>query len=423
MNFNDEITAFEAQIKGEITILDEVSGIVAYADSRFNEEYSCKLAGRQAKDIFGWYSECPRLAIGEISEWEYASNRLEKYYKINSTLFEKEGRTYSIHSFEDITPYMALNSDIVGYMDFFRKISEFQNMVIGKLNVTYYELLPVAAEYFKVNFACFMVEYNGYVNVKSYNAGTESFTNDRFEIDERSAKVFDDYQNVEVDGSIAPEDILPDLTRFKQVCRGQVADQRYVIYIDSDNAPQMDPFQEDSIKNIIRLYVENGIMKEKMVYDATHDGMTGLCNKARYLDMAQNTYRNLDSIAIYNLDVNDLKKTNDNLGHEAGDRLLKKAADSIRKVTSDKVQGYRMGGDEYLIVACNVTEEEALDIKNRWEAALDRLNQADDGIHCVIAIGMVYALKGYDYDELMKQADALMYEDKKAKKAPGDEIR
>ena len=100
-----------------------------------------------------------------------------------------------------------------------------------------------------------------------------------------------------------------------------------------------------------------------------------------------------------------------------------KAANSIRKVTNNKVHGYRMGGDEFLMVACNVTRDEVDAIKERWEKELARLNTVDDGILCVIAAGVVYGEKDYDLNALMKEADALMYEDKKAKKKPGEEIR
>ena len=61
-------------------------------------------------------------------------------------------------------------------------------------------------------------------------------------------------------------------------------------------------------------------------------------------------------------------------------------------------------------------------VKDNFEKELARLNTADDGINCVIAVGVAYAQAPYDFSELTKQADALMYEDKKLKKA-GREIR
>ena len=125
-----------------------------------------------------------------------------------------------------------------------------------------------------------------------------------------------------------------------------------------------------------------------------------------------------DSIAVFNFDVNNLKYINDSFGHERGDELIIKAAKSIHAVVSDNVFGFRMGGDEYLIVAANVSEKEALDIRRRWELALEEENNSGY-IHCVMACGMQYGEGDYDYDELYHKADALMYLDKKARKEIG----
>ncbi|HPF30044.1 MAG TPA: hypothetical protein PLZ77_08095, partial [Lachnospiraceae bacterium] len=58
-----------------------------------------------------------------------------------------------------------------------------------------------------------------------------------------------------------------------------------------------------------------------------------------------------------------------------------------------------------------------------WEESLKQLNQAAGDFECIIAVGMVYGEKGYLFEDLMKESDELMYEDKKKKKKPGEEIR
>ena len=125
------------------------------------------------------------------------------------------------------------------------------------------------------------------------------------------------------------------------------------------------------------------------------------------------------SIAIYNFDVNNLKHINDNYGHEYGDALIIKAAKSIASVTSDKIFGFRMGGDEYVMVAADVTQEKAEEVRERWKAALDRLNEEDKSLFCSMACGMVFASGDYNYDELYEKADRSMYENKKLLKENG----
>ena len=185
-------------------------------------------------------------------------------------------------------------------------------------------------------------------------------------------------------------------------------------------------FEDIAFKNrkIYGIFLNMLYNKTKtLMYNSEHDQLTGLYNKGKYLEMVAGDYKNMNSIGLFNFDVNNLKKINDTMGHEAGDKLIIKAADSIRKVTTTNVHGYRMGGDEFLMVACNVTEEEVEVIKARWEEELARLNTLDDGIDCVIAVGVVYGEAPYDFGALNAKADSLMYEDKKRKKKPGEEIR
>lgn len=162
--------------------------------------------------------------------------------------------------------------------------------------------------------------------------------------------------------------------------------------------------------------------REAMRYKSEHDQLTGLYNKGKYLNFVENDVEKYDSIALFNMDVNNLKKLNDSMGHEYGDKLLIKAANSILGVVNNKVLGFRMGGDEFLMIACNVSRAQVDIILANWEEELKRLNSIDDGINCVIAVGVAYAERPIDFETLSREADALMYEDKKRKKG-GEEIR
>ena len=156
----------------------------------------------------------------------------------------------------------------------------------------------------------------------------------------------------------------------------------------------------------------SGMLKE----EKEHDQMTGLFNKGKFMDLKRTLFPKLSSIAIFNMDVNNLKYMNDTFGHEAGDRLLIKAARSLQTVSARNVMGFRLGGDEFMLVALHVSLEDAEKIKANWEEALRKLNEEQDGIECVIACGMAYGTEGYNLDELLAQADQLMYEDKVQKK-------
>lgn len=165
------------------------------------------------------------------------------------------------------------------------------------------------------------------------------------------------------------------------------------------------------------LYRDMSAYSKALKEERDHDELTGLLNKGKFLEMKQSLFRNQDTIAVFNMDLNFLKYTNDNFGHEAGDRLIKKAAASLKRIAARNVIPFRVGGDEFLIVALHVDEAAAGRIRANWERGLEELNRQDDGIPCVVACGLAYGEKGYDLDEVMALADERMYEDKKAKKA------
>ena len=148
-----------------------------------------------------------------------------------------------------------------------------------------------------------------------------------------------------------------------------------------------------------------------------HDGLTGLYNKGRFMELEKSLFRNQDSIAVFNMDVNNLKTMNDTRGHEAGDMLIQKAAESLKRIEKRNVIPFRVGGDEFMVVALHITRPEAEGIRRDWEEALKNLNRVEDGVNCVIACGLAYGEKGYDLEELLAEADRQMYENKKALKS------
>ena len=164
------------------------------------------------------------------------------------------------------------------------------------------------------------------------------------------------------------------------------------------------------------LYRDMSEYSKTLREEKDRDGLTNLFNKGKFMELKRTLFRGKDAIAVFNMDVNNLKYMNDTYGHEAGDRLLEKAADSLKSIAARNVFPFRLGGDEFAVIALHVSREEADRLRERWERALEELNRGDDGINCVIACGMAYGNRGYDLEELLALADQRMYEDKLEKK-------
>lgn len=432
MEFRNEITAFVSNQLGGITILEQESGKIVYADKFYQEKYGVSVTGAYGDKVYMWLEDCPELPTdGSTIEWEYLDTDDRKYYKIDSARFAREEKAYLIHRITDITEYMELNRDVTKYMSFFKRLSGFQTAVLEKLSSTYYELLPMLTSFFGTNMAYFVLQRAEDVDIITYNKTDSTYSNDRISLNPDVSKAFTMEPNIDLEYAAFADELKEvfaltgsnDCSKFRMLCNGEVSGQKYAVYLSL--CPGMDDasMKEQVLLSVIRLYLENGLMHEKLLYESEHDQLTGLYNKGKYLSMLETEYPHLNSIAIFNFDVNDLKKMNDTYGHEAGDKLIIKAANSIRKVQTNKIHGYRMGGDEFLMVACDVSEEEANQLKERWEQELARLNAARDGVNCVMAAGMVHGSKEYQLSELLTKADQRMYEDKKKKKKPGDVIR
>ena len=177
---------------------------------------------------------------------------------------------------------------------------------------------------------------------------------------------------------------------------------------------QIHHFADNSV--YMQLFREINDYSRELKIEKERDGLTGLYNKGKLMELKQSLFRNKDSIAVFNMDVNNLKQVNDTFGHEAGDRLILVAAESLRRIEARNVMTFRTGGDEFMAVALHVNKEEALALRRRWEEGLASLNAAQEDAKCVIACGMAHGSRGYDLDLLFEEADRLMYADKAAKK-------
>lgn len=152
--------------------------------------------------------------------------------------------------------------------------------------------------------------------------------------------------------------------------------------------------------------------EKKIEYISFHDELTDLYNRT-YLESQMkrlDTVRQLP-ISIIMIDVNGLKLTNDTFGHEAGDRLLIKAAEVLKTSARDEDIIARFGGDEFTILLPQTKVKDAHIIKERINNACHEISGLE--IPLSIALGVaVKEKKDKDLWEVRKQADANMYQNK-----------
>ncbi|MBR4627006.1 MAG: GGDEF domain-containing protein [Ruminococcus sp.] len=338
----------------------------------------------------------------DADEWEFLDIEQRVNLKVRRMVIEYEGKNYVCCHFTDITEYSMLVKETLGYTKNVADISDFQSRIMKIMSGSYDSFLPVLADYCSAKELVMYTETDGYIT-KSVYIGTTARS--RLEYSNETEALFAFRRN-ERHGS------------YHCFLSSKTEDRRYSVFAKVTPSLKLDNLLDISAYNVLSLYIENSILREKIVYESEHDRLTGLYNKGKYLAMKADNFGDPSTIAIFNFDVNNLKHINDTYGHEYGDELIVKAAKSIRAVVSDKVFGFRMGGDEYIMVAVDVTEDEANAIADKWENALEKLN-AEGGVYCVMALGLQYGEGSFSYDELYKQSDAKMYLDKKARKEKG----
>jgi diguanylate cyclase (GGDEF)-like protein/PAS domain S-box-containing protein len=161
--------------------------------------------------------------------------------------------------------------------------------------------------------------------------------------------------------------------------------------------------------------------EERLRHHAFHDALTGLPNRALFMDRVQHAVARArrspaDAFAVLMLDLDRFKNVNDSLGHAAGDRLLIRVAERIGACVRDGDTVARLGGDEFSVLLESLgNEHEAERVAEQIQRALATPIPLDG--HDLVAsasIGIVLARDdAFDALSLLRRADQAMYAAKK----------
>ena len=158
----------------------------------------------------------------------------------------------------------------------------------------------------------------------------------------------------------------------------------------------------------------------RLVHRATHDDLTGLANRALFRDvldhhLASPSHHRVSTAVLY-LDLDRFKVVNDSLGHGEGDQLLRDVAERLRgRVRSEDLLA-RLGGDEFTIVAPGSRTPTRRSGSASASARRSRRRSSSRGLRTVVSVSVGIALshRGITSTDLMRYADAALYEAKGA---------
>ena len=174
--------------------------------------------------------------------------------------------------------------------------------------------------------------------------------------------------------------------------------------VDNPRAHSQDPTLLSSIQFFVTNSLEQKKVQEKLYRLSYQDTLTGLDNRNRYMELLEaGKGLTLEQAGGIYMDLNGLKHCNDRLGHAAGDALICRAADALNEVFPG--EACRIGGDEFVVICCPVTQE-------RFEQQVADLRAALARRDVDAAVGSVWEPVVEDMDAFLREADDRMYREK-----------
>lgn len=150
---------------------------------------------------------------------------------------------------------------------------------------------------------------------------------------------------------------------------------------------------------------------------ATHDDLTGLLNRRAMLDRMQlEQHRSLRSgspLLIAQLDIDHFKAVNDTHGHAAGDLVLQRFADTVRRNVRDTDVLARWGGEEFVLLLCDTPAADAVALMERLRQAVQAMQvpvpQSGGPITVTVSIGLARHAPADPLAGTLERADQALY--------------
>ncbi|WP_341936836.1 putative bifunctional diguanylate cyclase/phosphodiesterase [Marinimicrobium sp. C2-29] len=187
-------------------------------------------------------------------------------------------------------------------------------------------------------------------------------------------------------------------------------------YFDCQFVPVFNDRNEvEAVVKTSRDITERKQTDEEVWRNANFDSLTGIPNRRLFLDRLEQTLleakRMNSSFGLLFIDLDRFKQANDQLGHEAGDRLLAQVAERISTNVRAMDTVARLGGDEFTLILKETGKDGAKEAAKTILTSLERAFDVDSHrVHISGSIGLtLFPVDGQDADQLMHNADHAMY--------------
>lgn len=310
------------------------------------------------------------------------------------------------------TPLKDGDGKIIGAVKVFRDVTASKSAM---------QDLRSAEQHFKLlvegttDYAIFMLDANGHI--VSWNPGAQRILGyEEKEVVGRHVSIF-----------YTPEDIArsePQRKLSQTITEGRAEEDSWRVRKDGQqfwSTGVLDALHDENggvrgFVEIMRDNTERRLAEENTYFLANHDPLTGLANRARFMERLHEALLSADrddtQVAVLLLDLDRFKLINDTMGHHVGDLLLKKVAMRLSKCVRETDTVARLGGDEFVLILTRLKDMgsvESLAAKIVQEMSRPyHINRQE--VRSGTSLGVaIYRKDGHDAGELLQKADLAMY--------------
>lgn len=189
----------------------------------------------------------------------------------------------------------------------------------------------------------------------------------------------------------------------------------------ADRGGALSTFSQDDVERVhamlqqLAVAVRKAQFNAQIQYEATHDRLTGLANRAFFEAWLSEAIRDGHTGAVVLLDLDRFKQVNDAFGHHAGDQLLEVVGERIRAACTDADLAARFGGDEYAVFLDGLNGPTALRFADELGTQLSApITAGPAEVTTSASIGIAVVIDALaDPNELLRRADLAMYASKR----------
>lgn len=185
--------------------------------------------------------------------------------------------------------------------------------------------------------------------------------------------------------------------------RWRTNDGRY-LWFEEYTTPIYENGEIVAVQGVIRNVQAAVAERETLTYESRHDSLTGVLNRRAFNEAVHRLSKG--SIGAIVIDLNDLKRINDEHGHSAGDKLLQETAFGLLELST---RVYRLGGDEFVVLAHNQDKESFFIFTTAVKSKLGAKQIS-------AAVGAAWHEQLTDFSQVYEEADRDMYQQKNRNK-------